>query len=106
MVVSRLYLSVFLVICTVAVAEAQTLSVQPKLAVKVATVVGSPSRGGLSGIKFSNPYAPPIGTKKAAIVRFPARLRDEPVQPQGGVSITAGRDAPDEPMTGGLKLSF
>jgi hypothetical protein len=103
MVVSRLYLSVFLFVCTVGVADAQTLSVQPKPAVKVATVAGS---GALSGIKFSDPYAPPVGTRKAAIVRFPARLRDEPVQPQGGVSITAGRDAPDEPMTGGLKLSF
>jgi hypothetical protein len=107
MVVSRLYLSVVGVIFTVAVADAQNLSVQPKQAVKLAPVAGSASRkGGLSGIKFSDPYAPPVGTRKAAIVRFPARLRDEPVQPQGGVSITAGRDAPDEPMTGGLKLSF
>ena len=107
MVVYRLYLSVFLVICTVALAEAQTLSVQPKQAVRVATVGGSASRkGGLSEIKFSDPYAPPLGTKKAAIVRFPVRPTDEPVQPQGGVSFTAGRDAPDEPMTGGLKLTF
>jgi hypothetical protein len=106
MVVYRLCLSVVGVVCTVAVADAQTLSVQPKQAVKVATVAGSASRGGLNGIKFSDPYAPPVGTGKAAIVRFPARPTDEPAQPQGGVSFTAGRDAPDEPMTGGLKLSF
>jgi hypothetical protein len=106
-VVFRLCLSVVGVVCTVAVADAQTLSVQPKQAVKVAKVAGSTSRsGGLSGIKFSDPYAPPVGTGKAAIVRFPARPTDEPTQPQGGVSFTAGRDAPDEPMTGGLKLSF
>jgi hypothetical protein len=108
--VYRLYLSVVGVVCTVAVADAQTLSVQPKQAVKVAKVAkvaGSASTSsGLSGIKFSDPYAPPVGTGKAAIVRFPARPRDEPIQPQGGVSFTAGRDAPDEPMTGGLKLSF
>jgi hypothetical protein len=102
-----LCLSVVVVICAVAAAEAQNLSVQARQAVRVAKVSDSASRsGGLSGIKFSDPYAPPIGTGKAAIVRFPARPRDEPVQPQGGVSFTAGRDAPDEPMTGGLRLSF
>ena len=103
MVLHRLCLSVVGVVCAVAMADAQSLSVQPKQAVKVAKVAGS---GGLSGIKFSDPYAPPVGTGKAAIVRFPARPTDEPAQPRGGVSFTAGRDAPDEPMTGGLKLSF
>jgi hypothetical protein len=71
MVVSRLYLSVFLVICTVALAEAQTLSVQPKQAVRVATVAGSASRkGGLSEIKFSDPYAPPSAPRKRRLCGF------------------------------------
>jgi hypothetical protein len=110
MVVYLFCLSVVGVVCTVATADAQNLHAHSKQTgspVKVATVAGTASRSGsLSGIKFSDPYAPPVGTGKAAIVRFPARPRDEPVQPQGGVSLTAGRDAPDEPMTGGVKLSF
>jgi hypothetical protein len=70
-----LCLSVVVVICAVAAAEAQNLSVQARQAVRVARVSDSASRsGGFSGIKFSDPYAPPVGTgKAAAIVRFPAR---------------------------------
>jgi len=110
MIVNRLYLIVVGFFCTVDIADAQSLSAQSKPArahVKVATVAGSSSRSGsLGGVKFSDPYAPPVGTGKTAIARFPAMPADEPVQPQGGVSFTAGRDSLDEPMTGGLKLSF
>ena len=110
MVANRIYLIVIGVVCTVAVAHAQSLSVQSKPAhphVKVATVAASSSRSGsLLGVKFSDPYEPPVGTGKSAIARFPAMPTDDPVQPQGGVSFTAGRDSADEPLTGGLKLSF
>jgi hypothetical protein len=110
MIVNHLYLIVIGVVCIVAVAHAQSLSVQSKPAraeVKVATVAASYSRSGSPlGVKFSDPYAPPLGTPKTAISRFPAMPTHEPVQPEGGVSFTAGRDSPDQPMTGGLKLSF
>jgi hypothetical protein len=110
MVVKRLYLVVLGVVCTVAGADAQSLSAQPKSArahVNVATVAGSSSsNGSLGGVKFSDPYAPPVGTGKRAIARFPAMPTDGAVEPQGRVSFTAGRDSPDEPLTGGLKLSF
>ena len=106
---NRLYVIMIGVVCTVAMADAQSLAVQSKPArarVKVATVAGSASRNGsLGGIKFSNPYAPPVGTGKTAIAQFPAMTTD-PVEPQSGISFTAGRDAPGEPMTGGLKLRF
>jgi hypothetical protein len=108
--VYRLYLIVVGFVCTVAVANAQNLSVQTRPAradVKVATVASASSgSGSLGGVKFSDPYAPPVGTGKTAVARFPAMPTDEPVQPQGGVSVTASRDSPDAPMTGGLKLSF
>ena len=74
-------------------ANAQNLSVQTRPAradVKVATVASASSgSGSLGGVKFSDPYAPPVGTGKTAIARFPAMPTDEPVQPQGGVSFRA-----------------
>lgn len=110
MIVNRLYLIVVGLVCTVAAADAQSLFVQPKpdrVHVRAATVAGSSSESGsLGGVKLSDPYAPPVGTGKTAIARFPVMPAGEPVQPQGGVSFTAGRNSPDEPMTGGLKLSF
>jgi hypothetical protein len=108
--VKRLCLIVVGVGCTVAVADAQSISVQSKPArahAKMASVAGSASRsGGLGGVDFSNPYAPPVGTRKPAIAQFPVIPRDDPIEPQGGMSLTAGRDSPDEPMTGGLKFRF
>jgi hypothetical protein len=110
LVVNRLCLIVVGLVCTVAGADAQNLSIQSKPArahAKVATVASSASRSGsLGGIKFSNPYAPPVGTGKTAIAPFPAMLTDDPVEPKGDISFTASRDSPDEPMTGGLKLRF
>jgi hypothetical protein len=57
-------------------------------------------------ISFSDPYAPPVGSGKLKSAEFPAPERAPPVDPQGGFSITAGRDAPGAPMTGGLKFRF
>ncbi len=106
----RLCLIVVGVVCTVAVADAQSVSVQSKQArahAKVATVTGSASSSGsLGAITFSNPYAPPVGAGKTAITQFPALPTDDPVEPQGGISIIGGRNSPDEPMRGGLKLRF
>ena len=68
----------------------------------------APSRAsGLSSIKFSDPYAPPVGAGKKAAAQFPTAESEEPSgSPQGGFSLTAGREAPDAPFTGGLKLRF
>jgi hypothetical protein len=97
---SHLYLIVVGVVCTVVVADAQSLSVQSKPArphARVATVAGSAlTSWGLASINFSNPYAPPVGTGKTAIGPFPAMLTDDPVEPKGGISLTADRDSPDD----------
>jgi hypothetical protein len=89
--VNRLCLIVVGVVCTVAVADAQNLSIQSKPArahAKVATVASSASRSGsLDGIKFSNPYAPPVGSGKTAIAPFPAMLTDDPVEPKDDTSF-------------------
>jgi hypothetical protein len=108
MVANRLYLIMVGVVCTVAGADAQSLSDQsnPARAHVKATVAGSASSSGSLGVKFSDPYAPPVGSGKAAIAGFAATITDDPVEPQGGISLTAGRAAPGEPMTGGLKLRF
>jgi hypothetical protein len=61
---------------------------------------------GLDGIRFSDPYAPPVGAQKTTVARFPPVRTDSPVSPQGGFSLTAGRDSPDAPFTGGFKFRF
>ena len=60
----------------------------------------------LSGVTFSDPYAPPVGLGKVKGGQFPMPEREEPVTPQGGFSITAGRESPDAPFTGGIKLRY
>ena len=57
-------------------------------------------------MNFSDPYAPPVGTQKAAIARFPTVPTEVPVDPQGSFSLTAGRNSPDAPFTGGVKFRF
>jgi hypothetical protein len=58
-------------------------------------------------IHFSDPYAPPVGAGKKSAAQFPTAESEEPsASPQGGFSLTAGREAPDAPFTGGLKLRF
>jgi hypothetical protein len=61
---------------------------------------------GLGGVKFSNPYAPPEGTTKAKTVGFPIAARPVLTEPKGGLSITAGKAGPNDPMTGGFQFRF
>ena len=97
------------VVCVVAgTAGAQTLSApRPKAvrahAAKTPTVAAASNSD--SDIRFSDPYAPPVGVRKLAITRFPTPESNSPAD-QGGMSFTAGRDSPDAPFTGGLKLRF
>ena len=78
----RVRLIVVGVVCTVAVADAQSLSVKSKPArahAKVTPVASSALRsGGLDGINFSNPYPSPVGTGKTANTPFPAVLTHDP----------------------------
>ena len=105
--VNRLCLVGLGLLCSVAATKAE--SPQPARAhpVKTMTVkVVALNRGGLASVNFSDPYAPPVGTQKAAIARFPAIPAEAPVDPQAGFSLTAGRDSPDAPFTGGVKFRF
>ena len=60
----------------------------------------------LGDISFSDPYAPPVGARKVKGAAFLLPERAMPADPKGGFSISVGRDAPGEPMTGGLKFRF
>jgi hypothetical protein len=100
-------------LCAVAAAKAETPSVHHSKpvgphAVKATTVkIAASNSGGLAGVGFSDPYAPPVGAQKPTVVKFPAPPTDSPANAQGGgFSLTAGRDAPDAPFTGGLKFRF
>jgi hypothetical protein len=98
-------------LCSVAAAKAEDPGVPHSKpvrahAVKATTVKVVDSNGGLAGVGISDPYAPPVGAQKAVAVRFPALPTEAPVEPQGGFSLTAGRDSPDAPFTGGLKFRF
>ena len=107
---TRLWLVVIgLVYLVAATAEAQTLSVARLKPARphAAKTSGAVSKSaGLDGITFSDPYAPPVGAQKTVIAKFPEIRSDPPVEPQGGLSLTAGRDSPDAPFTGGLKFRF
>jgi hypothetical protein len=48
----------------------------------------------------------PYRVQSGYAAQFPPIRSHPPVEPQGGFSIRAGRDNPDEPMTGGLKFRF
>jgi hypothetical protein len=75
--------------------------------VKATAVKVSASNTGLSSVGFSDPYAPPVGAQKATAPRFQTLETRAPANPQGGgFSLTAGRDSPDAPFTGGLKFRF
>jgi hypothetical protein len=63
----------------------------------------APSQAGdLSGIKFSNPYAPPEGATVVKKSQLPAASYSypAPTQPKGGLSLTVGSGG------GGLKFGF
>lgn len=54
---------------------------------------------------LTDPYGSPVRGQRTA-AQFPP-IRSHPlVEPQGGFSLRAGRDNPNEPMTGGLKFRF
>jgi hypothetical protein len=56
--------------------------------------------GSLDGVHFSDPYAPPEGTKVAKRSDFPVYSYPAPIEPQGGLSISMGHS------TGGLSWGF
>ena len=59
-------------LCSVATTKAESAKPARAHPVKASAVkVVAPNRGGLAGVNFSNPYAPPVGTQKAPIARFP-----------------------------------
>ena len=60
----------------------------------------------LGHIAFSDPYAPPFGSGRGKGADFPLPERTHPSDPQGGFSLSVGRDSPNDPMTGGLKFRF
>ena len=82
-------------------------SVKPHRAAKARAVnPASLKSASLGQIPFSDPYAPPVGSGKAKSADFPLPERTLPVEPQGGFSLHAGKDAPDAPMRGGLMFRF
>ncbi|MGO9420345.1 hypothetical protein [Roseiarcus sp.] len=93
-------------------ASAEEVSVVPQNSVqphrtKAKIVKPDASKAASPGhIAFSNPYAPPVGAGKLKSTDFTLPERPLPADPQGGFSITAGRESPDAPMTGGLKFRF
>jgi hypothetical protein len=104
---NRLCLAGLGLLCFVVATKAESPKPAGAHPVKAMTVkVVTSNRGGLAGVNFSDPYAPPVGTQKAAIARFPTVPTEAPIDPQGGFSLTADRDAPDAPFTGGVKFRF
>jgi len=98
-------------LCSAAAANAEDSTVAHSKAVRAhaikATTVKVAASNGLSGVNFSDPYAPPVGAQKAPVPRFPTLRSEAPANPPGGgFSLTAGRDSPDAPFTGGLKFRF
>jgi hypothetical protein len=105
--VSRLCLVGLGLLCSVAATKAESPKPVRAHPVKAMTVkVVASNKGGLAGVNFSDPYAPPVGTLKTAIARFPVVPKEATVDPQDGFSLTAGRDSPDAPFTGGVKFRF
>ena len=102
---------VALIYAVAGTAEAEDASVPqsrptPPHEAKTTTLKAGAKSWGLGDIQFSDPYAPPVGAGKTTIARFPTVPSEPPVAPQGGMSLTAGRDSPDAPFTGGLKFRF
>ena len=93
-------------------AMANEVSLAPQTSAKPHQVKAKPVRSAdlsaesLGDISFSDPYAPPVGGRKAKGAAFLLPERAMPADPQGGFSISVGREAPGEPMTGGFKFRF
>jgi hypothetical protein len=101
-----LCLTVVGLVCTIAAtADAESLSAARPHAAKKSTLEASKSAS-FVGIGFSDPYGSPVHVRKTMIAQFPPIRTGPPAEPQGGFSLTAGRDAPDAPFTGGFKLRF
>ena len=92
---------VFLVAGT---AGAESLSAARPHAAKRPTIDAKSASS--ANMRLSALYGTPASLRKAAIAQFAPVRTDPPVEPQGGFSFTAGREAPDAPFTGGLKLRF
>jgi hypothetical protein len=101
-----------LICAVVGTAEAESLSVaqsktaRPHVVKTTKLKVADSKSASLGDIHFSDPYAPPVGVQKTAIAPFLPIRADRPIEPQGGISLTAGRETPDAPFTGGLKFRF
>lgn len=98
----------FAVVCaqTLAGEPSSTHPIQPHAAKTKIVKHAALKSASVSDVTFSDPYAPPAGLGKGKGEQFRLPPREEPVSPQGGFSITAGRDSPDAPFTGGIKLRF
>ena len=87
-------------------ASAQDVSTAPQSPTKHLTraKAARPSAAKTAGFRVS--LSDPYGSAKAAAAGFPPAEPTVPQEPQGGFSITAGRESPDAPMTGGLMFRF
>lgn len=89
------------------IAEAESLPLAGAHASKRSThAIGLSKSPGANGVRFSDPYGSPVRVPDSMIARFTPMRSSPPVEPQGGISINAGRESPDAPFTGGLKLRF
>jgi hypothetical protein len=79
---------------------------RPHPAKKPTVEAGVPKAAGVTGIGLSDAYGSPVPAAKTMIARFSAIRPKPPVDPQGGFSLSVGRDSPDAPFTGGLKFRF
>ncbi len=95
-------------VCLVAgAAEAESLSVSRPHAAKRSTHEAAlPRTASIGGHRSSDPNVSAGPAWKAMSEQFSPDRKNPPVGPQGGFSLTAGRDSPDAPFTGGLKLRF
>jgi hypothetical protein len=90
-------------------ASAENLSDPPKAprphAAKAKHVATSKSASLDNEIRFSDPYAPPEGTTVVRKSGLPGYSYPIPKEPQGGLSISMGKDGGGH-TTGGLSWGF
>ena len=94
-------IAVGLVYTVAGAAEAQSLSVSRPHAAKRSTHEAAVSKSASLG-----PYETSGPGWKAMSAQFSPVRTNPAVDSQTGFSLTAGRDFPDAPFTGGLKLRF
>ena len=86
---------------------AQSKLVRPHAAKAKTVQTAASNSDSLGDIRFSDPYAPPVGAHTGTASQFPAIQSEGHAAAQnGGFSLTAGRESPDAPFTGGLKFRF